>query len=758
MPDAPDALPALTAALAERYAVERALGRGGMATVYLAEDRKHRRKVAIKVLRPDLAVQLGAERFLREIGIAALLTHPHILPLIDSGEAAGSLYYVMPYVPGESLRHRLMREQRLPMRDAIRTALDVGGALDYAHRQGFIHRDIKPENILLADGHAMVADFGIARAISAAGAAGAESVTEVGLAIGTPAYMSPEQASAERELDARSDLYSLACVLFEMLTGEPPFAGPSARAVIARQVTEQPRPVRALRPDTPPAVEQALARALAKDPAHRFATVAAFTEALEAGGAGGGSAGSDAGAGALSKARSVAVLPFVNTSADPENEYFSDGMTDELINALTKVHGLRVASRTSVFALKGKPQDVRASGALLGVSVVLEGTVRKAGDQLRITVRLTAADDGRHLWSERYDRKLDDVFAIQDEIARLIVTTLRTTFLADVADPTPKRYTENVTAYGLYLKGRYCWNKRSREGVAEAITYFEQAIAEDPRYALAYSGLADSYGLQVDYRGVPVTEGYRRAGAYARQALALDDTIAEAHTSLGWVLFIYDWDWDGGAQVFRRALELNPRYATAHQWYSFLLMAMGHIDQALVEGHASLELDPASVSIRRSLGFLYYFARRWDTAADHLRRAIAMNPTSQENYRLLGLVLTQQGAYDEAERTLREAVSIPEETALTAAALGYLLAVRGQRKEAQAILHELELRARTGYVSPVAFHMLSVGLGDHDQAFAWLERAYQERRGWLAYLKVDPMLDPLRPDPRFAELVRRMRL
>ena len=744
-----DSLQALSAALAARYGLERELGRGGTATVYLAEDRRHQRKVAIKVLRAELAAQLGAERFLREIAIAAQLTHPYILPLIDSGEAAGALYFVMPYVSGESLRHRLTREPRLSVEDALRATRNVGAALDYAHRQGFIHRDIKPENILLADGHALVADFGIARAMSAASA---DAVTEPGLALGTPAYMSPEQASAERELDARADLYSLACVLFEMLTGEPPFHGPHPRAILARHLAEQPRPLRSLRPDTPIAVERAVGRALSKNPVDRFANVAAFTEALDA------ATGPQAASAALGVSRSLAVLPFVNLSPDPETDYFSDGVTDELIDALTKVRGLRVASRTSVFALKGTAQDVRAIGALLGVSAVLEGSVRKAGDRLRISARLTAADDGRHLWSERYDRRLDDVFTIQDEIARTIVSTVRTNFLAEVAEPIPRRYTESVTAYGLYLRGRFSWNKRSAEGVRDAIRFFEQAIAADPRFALAYSGLSDAYALQVDYRGVPVAEGLTRARAYARQALALDDSLAEAHTSLGWVLFIYDWDWPAGTHAFRRAVELNPGYATAHQWHSFALAALGHVDQALEEGHRSLELDPASVSIRRSLGWLYYYARRYDTAVEHLRRAIAMDPTSQENYRLLGMTLTQQGDYDQAERALREAVSIPEETAYAAAGLGYLLARRGERSESEMILAELHARASTGYVSPVAFQMVHVGLGNIDEAFIWLERSFAERRGWLAYLKVEPMLDPLRSDTRFYELVRRMRL
>ena len=745
-----DAVAVVTAALGDRYAIDRELGRGGMATVYVAQDRRHAREVAIKVLRPDVAAAIGAERFLREIAIAARLTHPHVLPLIDSGQAAGSLYYVMPYVRGESLRQRLARERRLPLKDALRIARELGAGLDYAHREGFIHRDVKPENVLLADGHAVIADFGIARAICQS--CDGQNVTEVGLTIGTPEYMSPEQAAGDRDLDGRSDLYSLACVIYETLAGEPPFAGASARAVMAQHLSEAPPPLRARRPDAPAAVEQALARALAKDPADRFATVAQFVAALEATDAPG------AAPALVGKTRSLAVLPFVNGSADPENEYLCDGVTDELINALTKVEGLRIASRTSVFALKGKPQDIRAIGALLGVSAVLEGTVRKAEDRLRITVQLAAADDGRTLWSERYDRRLDDVFAVHDEIARTIVSTLRTTFLADIADPTPRRYTDNVQAYSLYLKGRFCWNKRSQEGVREAIAYFEQAIDHDPGYALAYSGLSDSYGLQVDYRGVPVTEGYKLARRYALKALELDDTLPEAHTSLAWVLFAYDWDWAAAERSYRRALELNPAYATGHHWYSFVLLVTGQADQALVEAHTALELDPSSLSIRRGLGWLYYYTRRYEAAVYHLRRAIAMNPTSEDTYRILGLVLTQQGAYDEAERAFREAITLSPELSYATAGVAHVLALRGRRREAEALLAQLEARARDHYVSPVAFCIVHLGLRNTDQVFTWLERAYQDRRGWLTYLKVDPMLDVVKDDPRFAEFVKRMKL
>ncbi len=738
----------LRGAFADRYTIEREIGRGGMATVYLANDTKHGRTVAIKVLRPELAASLGADRFLREIGIAARLSHPHIVPLIDSGEARGMLYYVAAYIAGGSLRDRLEHDGRLPIRDALRIAREVGSALDYAHRNGVVHRDVKPANILFADGLALLADFGVAHACPPPGT---DALTAGGVVLGTPAYMSPEQASGETDVGSQSDVYSLACVVFEMLTGEPPFQSDTARATMAKHVTELPRLLRTLRPDARVTIERAVATALAKDPAHRFASVADFVTALEA-------EGPARGHRSPARTRSIAVLPFVNASSDPENEYLSDGITDELIDALAKVDGLRIASRTSVFALKGKPQDVRAIGVLLGASEVLEGSVRKVRNRLRITAQLTSTDDGRLLWSQRYDRTLDDVFAMQDEIARTIVTTLRATTFADVAEPPPQRHTEHVKAYGLYLRGRYAWNKRTQEGVSEAIRYFEQAIAEDPTYAAAYTGLADSYVLHVDYRSTPVAEGFARAKAYARTAIALQDTLADAHASLAWTLFIYDWDWEEAGREFRRAIELDPRYASTHQWYAFLLIAHGHLDEALVEGHTALELDPGSVSIRRSLGLLYYYARRFDQAEYHLMRAITANPTAEETHRLLGLTLAQAGRFDEAERALGEALELPGSGTYSLATLGYVLARAGDRDRATTILRELETRSTHDYVSPVAFATVYLGLGEWDQALTHAERAYDERRGWLVYLRVNPMLDPVRGDPRFETLVRRMRL
>ena len=754
-----DQAPVIPAAgpFAGRYLVERELGHGGMATVVLAEEQKHHRKVAIKILRPELARSLGADRFLREIAIAARLSHPHILPLIDSGEAAGVLYYVTPYIADGSLRDRLRDARPMAVADALRIASDVGAALHFAHRAGFVHRDVKPENILFSDGHALLADFGLARAACAAegagggGGASMVSLSEAGIAIGTPAYMSPEQVAGETDLDARTDIYSLACVVYEMLAGVPPFHGSSARAVMARHATEVPRPLRELRAEIPAALQTAVHRALAKDPAHRFPSASEFVETL-------GTAAHAAGQSTRAGVRSIAVLPFVNASADRENEYLSDGITDELIDALSRMESLRVASRTSVFALKGRPLDVRAIGATLGVGVVLEGTVRRADDRLRVTAQLTSTDDGRLLWSQRFDRTLDDVFTVQDELARTIVSTLRATGLAGLAEPGPRRRTENMEAYRLYLHGRWAVNKRTQEGIAEAIGYFERAIAADPKFALAYAGLADAYALHVDYRSVPVDEGFANARRYAETAITLDPAAAEAHASLAWTLFIYDWRWNDAEREFRRAIALDPDYAPAHQWFAFLLAARGQLEEGLVEAHAALDIDPGSVSVRRSVGWLYYYARRYERARHHLERAIEMNPMSEETYRVLGLARVVEGRHEDAEWMLREALALPGSGSYTLATLGYALARAGRQAEAEQILGDLLVRSEGTYVSPAALSLAYLGLDDHPKALDWMERAYRDRRGWLAYLGINPVFDPLRGDPRFEALVERMGL
>jgi serine/threonine-protein kinase len=720
-----------------------------MAYVYLARDLRHDRDVALKVLRPEFqGPGTEPERFLREIRLAAALTHPHILPLYDSGECDGLLYYVMPLL-GESLRARLRTEQRLPVAEAVRIARTVAAAVGYAHRQGIVHRDLKPENILLHDGEPLVADFGVAKALTAA----SDDLTMQGLAIGTPAYMSPEQAIGEGPVDQRSDVYSLGCVLFEMLCGQPPFSGDTSASVMAQQTAKAPPAVRTLRADVPSGVADAIARALAKDPAHRFATALDFAAALQSGVAEGTSGGP-----ARAARPMVAVLPFVNASSDTDAEYLSDGITDELINALARVEGLQVTSRTSAFAFKGKQQDVRSIGAVLNASAVLEGTVRRAGNRLRVTAQLSNTTDGSLLYSHRFDRELDDVFAIQDEIARTMVSTVKRVLLADSGPVAPRPYTQNQRAYHLYLRGRYHWNRRNREGVAEAIRYFEETIAADPSYAPAYTGLADSYALELDYRSIPVADGMERAKREAQRALELDETLAEAHTSLGWVTFIYDWDWESAERQFSRAVELNPSYATARQWYAFLHAARARFDESVAEALLAVDLDPLSVSIRRSAGWAMYYARRADQALDHLRRAAAMDPTSGETFRALGLVHTLLGNDVEAEAAFREAIPLSGHADYAVAGLAYLDALRGRAQRAHEALQTLRQEAQTRYVSPVAFATIHAGLGDADATFEAMERCHRERRGWMAYLKVQPVLDPVRGDPRLATWLRRMRL
>jgi serine/threonine-protein kinase len=410
-----------------------------------------------------------------------------------------------------------------------------------------------------------------------------------------------------------------------------------------------------------------------------------------------------------------------------------------------------------VFALKGKAQDVRAIGALLEATEVLEGSVRRSGDNLRITVQLTSTDDGRLMWSERYDRKLHDVFEIQDEISRTIVNTLRATTFADLVLAPQSRHTDNIQAYGLYLRGRYEWSKRTSKAVAEGIKFFEQAIALDPSYALAYTGLADSYSLWLDYRNVPVHEGHEKAKFYARKAIALDESLAEPHASLAWSLFIYDWKWDEAAREFRRAIELDPRYAPAHQWYAFMLASQRHFDESLIEAHTALDNDPASVSVRRSLGYCYLYARRYEPARYHLDRAIAMNPVAEESHRIQGLILTFAGDFAGAERVLREALSLaPPNGATTKATLAYALARGGDPSYAREVFAEFEQRRQTDYISPVDMAMLELGLGNNDAALDWIDQSITERRGWAAYLRVHPIVDPIRDDPRFELLVKKM--
>jgi serine/threonine-protein kinase len=525
-------MPSLTTTLASHYSIERELGSGGMATVYLARDLKHDRDVAIKVLHPDLAESLGRERFLREIHLAAALTHPHILPLFDSGDADGRMYYVMPSAEGHSLRDRLDETNQLSIEESVRIASEVADALDYAHRHGVVHRDIKPQNIMLHEGHALVADFGIGKAVLAAATEGAESLTQVGVTVGTPAYLSPEQAAGDT-IDGRNDLLALGCMLYEMLTGEQPFTGPTIQATIAKRFHHTPPTVATKRAGVSPGLSETIERLLEKDPDARFATGALVVSALRS-----SSGPQSAVIAPQDEGQSVAVLPFTNLSASADDAYFADGITEEIINVLASVPGLRVAARTSCFALKGKNEDLRVIGERLGVRHVLEGSVRKAGPRLRITAQLTGARDGYTVWSERFDREMTDVFALQDELASAIAGKLQLSLLAP-PDAVPRAGPRNVEAYQLMLKGRVLLGQRGR-AILDAIPRFERAVLLNPELIDAWALLADSYRLINIYGIAPADATIVHARRALDRALALDPEHAQALSTLANIAATYD--------------------------------------------------------------------------------------------------------------------------------------------------------------------------------------------------------------------------
>jgi TolB-like protein/Tfp pilus assembly protein PilF len=776
-PHAPTSAVALTAALSDRYRVERELGRGGMATVYLAHDAKHHRNVALKVLRPTLAAIIGAERFPREIAITARLDHPHILTLIDSGEAGGFLYYVVPYVRGESLRDKLVRERQLPLDDAVRITQHVASALDYAHRQGVVHRDIKPENILLHEGEAVVADFGIALALEEAGA---ERLTHSGLSLGTPQYMSPEQGSGSGELDGRCDIYSLGCVLYEMLAGHAPFAGGTAQETLARHALDPVPAVRATRRAVPEAVERAITKALAKQPADRFATATQFAMALAApvrspppgrrarlvslglglavlGGAFAVAARTFVGR--PPAARSIAVVPFINLSAQPESSaYFSDGITEELINALGQVPGLRVSAASSAFALKGRGLSVRQIAETLRVTSVLEGTVRRAGSGVRITAELVNAADGYHLWSSSYDREIRsvrDVLAVQNEIAHAIVGALQIKLGGGDTTSLVRRSTDNAEAYDLYLRGRYFWVRRSGAEVKKAIEYFGRAIERDPSYALAHSGLADAYLVAANQRFIEPEVAFPRAKAAALKALALDSSLAEAHASLGRVFTNYEWDPAEAERAYRRAIALNPGYALAHTWYGrWVLSLEARFDEAIREVTIGLQLDPLAPAGHQNLAVVLLYARRYDEAIEESRRALEVVPDWPQAHFRLAEAYRAKGMPEEALAEYQTTLKLNPNHVESLAEIGALYALTGRGTDAMRILGLVRARSDPEDVGGLA--SLYLALGEKDSALTVLERAFDTRPATLRTLRVAPTWDPLRGEPRFRRLLEKL--
>ena len=714
----------LRGALSQTYTIDRELGRGGMATVYLAQDCKHERLVALKVLHPELAASLGPDRFLREIKTAARLNHPHILPLHDSGEVEGFLYYVMPYVEGESLRERLDREEFLPVDEVVGLTRGIASALDYAHRHNIVHRDIKPENLMLYEGEAMVMDFGIAKAVEAAGS---ETLTQTGMMVGTPAYVSPEQAAGETNLDGRSDQYSLACVVYEMLSGQRPFTGATPQATLAKRFSETVKPIREVRSTIPESIERAMTKAMSTEADGRFRTVGLFAQALASTSLTTPSDTQTMPQPVVSSAKSIAVLPFTNMSADAENEYFTDGMAEEIINALSKIQSLRVASRTASFAFKGKSEDIAEIGRKLKVSTFLEGSVRKMGNRLRITAQLVNVADGYHLWSERYDREMEDIFAIQDEISQAIVVALRVILSEGEKKQIEKARAVNVQAYDYYLRGRQYFHQLRRKSLEYAKQMFNKAIEIDPEYARAHAGVADCYSLLYTYFDAREFN-LRQADKASSRALELEPELAEAHLAKGLAVSLSK-RFDEAEQEFETAMRLDPKLFQASYWFARARLSQGSYEEAV----------------------------------KLFERAAALRPEDYETPGFMAQALMSLGRKEEGLNAYRRQLKLleqhlelnPEDP--RACILG---------ASACANLHEtdraLELTERAMTVDPEDPMLLYnvactlAQLGKTEESLAALERGVEKGWGDKNWIEHDADLDPIRDDPRFKAIVESM--
>jgi eukaryotic-like serine/threonine-protein kinase len=741
------------------YEIVSPLGAGGMGEVYRAHDPLLGRDVAIKVLPREFVVDPDRlARFRREAQLLASLNHPNIATIHGLEDSGGSYRLVMELVPGHTLAERLATGA-LPVEEALRICGQIAEALGAAHQKGITHRDIKPANIKVTpEGRVKVLDFGLAKAApesqaeARAGAPTLTAMTQAGVILGTPAYMSPEQVRGEL-VDQRADIWAFGCVLYELLVGQQPFRGASFAEIIACVLKTEPS-WQALPARTPAKARDLLRHCLQKEPCRRLSDIADARKDIEEAlrvPAGGRPAEADRAIGSL------AVLPFANASGDPQMEYLSDGLTESIILSLSQLPQLRVMSRSAVFRYKGRSDEAQDAGHTLGVETVLTGKVLQRGETLLVSVELVDVENGWQRWGAQYRRKVEDIFAMEQDIAKEICEKLRLKLATGKQNLLARRYTENVEAYHLYLKGRFYWGKRTEEALYKGIQYFHQAIELDPTYALAYAGLAEGYVPLAVYCHLAPKDACPKAKAAARMALEIDPELSEARTVLGAIRNYYDWDLEGAENDLRAAIELDPKYPRARQALAENFTMTCRFAEAAAEAKRALELDPLALSLNAFMAMTYYFGRQYDEAIGHGCRTVEMDPNFFPGYFYLGMAYQLKGQFAEAAAALQQARVLSNNSTLMVACLGGVFAGWGREEEARNILRELEEMGRRKYVSQVFVAAILAGLGEKDQALTCLEKAYADRCTWLVRcLMADGRLDSLRGEARFQDLVRRI--